>query len=90
VRVKLDVQKPLKSVVSLVRAGNRELFLVKYERTRVQGPWGWYPPATSFGVQRSQSSLEYKEWINQNMAEEELEDIGLGKAYVLTFLYESS
>ncbi|KAM0832824.1 hypothetical protein ACQ4PT_064647 [Festuca glaucescens] len=32
VRVKLDVRKPLKSVVSLVRAGKRELFLVKFEK----------------------------------------------------------
>jgi hypothetical protein len=32
VRVKIDVRKPLWSVVSLVRAGKRELFLVKHER----------------------------------------------------------
>ncbi|KAM0867817.1 hypothetical protein ACQ4PT_041732 [Festuca glaucescens] len=32
VRVKLDVRKPLKTVVSMVRAGKREPFLVKYER----------------------------------------------------------
>jgi hypothetical protein len=32
VRVRLDVKNPLKSVVSMVRAGKRELFLVKYEK----------------------------------------------------------
>jgi hypothetical protein len=32
VRVKIDVRKQLKSVVSIIRAQKRELFLVKYER----------------------------------------------------------
>jgi hypothetical protein len=32
VRVKLDVRKPLKSFVTLVKAGKREFFLVKYEK----------------------------------------------------------
>jgi hypothetical protein len=32
VKIKLDVRKPLKSVVSVVRAGKRELFLLKYEK----------------------------------------------------------
>ncbi|KAK1660822.1 hypothetical protein QYE76_048981 [Lolium multiflorum] len=32
VRVKIDVRKELKSVVSIIRAQKRELFLVKYER----------------------------------------------------------
>ncbi|KAM0922857.1 hypothetical protein ACQ4PT_005901 [Festuca glaucescens] len=32
VRVKLDVRNPLKNCVSMVRAGKRELYLVKYER----------------------------------------------------------
>jgi hypothetical protein len=32
VRVRIDVRKQLKSVVSVIRAGQRELFLVKYER----------------------------------------------------------
>jgi hypothetical protein len=32
VKVKFDVQKPLKSVVSISRGGKRELLLVKYER----------------------------------------------------------
>jgi hypothetical protein len=30
-KVRLHVRKPLKSCVSMVRAGKRELFLVKYE-----------------------------------------------------------
>jgi hypothetical protein len=32
VKVKLDVRKPLKSVVTLVRGGKREFFFVKYEK----------------------------------------------------------
>jgi hypothetical protein len=32
VKVKIDVYKQLKSVVSIIRGGKRELFLVKYER----------------------------------------------------------
>jgi hypothetical protein len=32
VKVKMDVRKPLKSVVTLVRAGKREIFFVKYEK----------------------------------------------------------
>jgi hypothetical protein len=32
VKIKLDVRKPLNSVVSLARGVKRELFLVKYER----------------------------------------------------------
>jgi hypothetical protein len=32
VKVKLDVRKPLRSVVSMIRVGKRELFLVKFER----------------------------------------------------------
>lgn len=30
--VQIDVRKPLKNVVSLIRAGHRQLLLVKYER----------------------------------------------------------
>jgi hypothetical protein len=31
-RVKVDVRKQLRSVVSMIRGGRRELFLVKFER----------------------------------------------------------
>jgi hypothetical protein len=32
VRVKLDARMPLKNVISLIRGGKRELFLVQYEK----------------------------------------------------------